>query len=177
MPGRPVTATLHEGPVPNAQRDSDAYRALEQLGKLMDSQFVIPGLGIRFGIDALLGLVPGIGDFFGGIVSLYILGSAARMGVSRTTIVRMALNLGIDTLLGALPFVGDLFDVAYKANNRNVALLARHVKASGTELQSARRADRFFVGGILLGLLVLLVGTAALTATLAWMLLRSLQVT
>jgi len=175
MPGRPVTATLHDGPVPDSRGHGDNFRALEQLGKLMDSQFVIPGLGIRFGVDALLGLIPGLGDFAGGIVSLYILGSAAQHGVSRVTIVRMALNLVMDILLGALPFIGDVFDVAYKANNRNVALLKRHLGAADTELRSARRADKFFVAGILLALLVLLIGTAVFTASLAIMLLRWLN--
>jgi len=175
MSGRPVTATLHEGPVPGSRRHADDFQALEQLGKLMDSQFVIPGLGIRFGIDALLGLVPGLGDFFGGIVSLYILGAAAKQGVSRTTFARMGLNLVIDMILGALPFIGDVFDVAYKANNRNVALLKRCLASSESERLSARRADKVFVYGILVALLALLIGTAVFTATLAWMLLKWLQ--
>lgn len=176
MPGRPVTATLHEGPVPDSRRHADDFQALEQLGKLMDSQFVIPGLGIRFGIDALLGLVPGLGDFFGGIVSLYILGAAAKQGVSRTTFARMGLNLVIDMLLGALPFVGDVFDVAYKANNRNVALLKRNLAVGESERHSARRADKLFVYGILLALFVLLIGTAVFTATVVVMLLRAMNI-
>jgi hypothetical protein len=175
MPGRPVTATLHEGPVPNSRSQSDAYSALEQLGKLMDSQFVIPGLGIRFGVDALLGLVPGLGDFFGGLVSLYILGAAAQQGVSRVTITRMGLNVVIDMLLGSLPFIGDLFDVAYKANYRNVALLKRNLGASEAQRRAVGRADKFFVVGILFALFLLLIGTAVFTASLAWMLLKSLN--
>ena len=176
MPRPPVTATLHEGPVPDSRRHADDFQALEQLGKLMDSQFVIPGLGIRFGVDALLGLVPGLGDFFGGIVSLYILGAAAKQGVSRTTFARMGLNLVIDMILGALPFVGDLFDVAYKANNRNVALLKRCLASSESDRLSARRSDKFFVYGILFALFALLIGTAVFTATLVVMLLRALNI-
>lgn len=176
MPGRPVTATLHEGPLADARRDGNSVRALEQLSKLMDSQFVIPGLGIRFGVDALLGLVPGLGDFAGGIISLYILGAAAQQGVSRVTIVRMALHLVIDILLGSLPFIGDLFDVAYKANNRNVALLKRHMEAGGPELRSVRRADKFFVAAVLAGLLALLIGTAVFTVAVTVKLLQWLGV-
>jgi hypothetical protein len=176
MPGRPVTATIHEGPVPNRRPDGEAFEALEKLGRLMDSQFVIPGLGIRFGVDALLGLVPGLGDFAGGLVSLYILAAAARQGVSRVTIARMGLNLVIDIVLGALPFLGDVFDVAYKANNRNVALLQRSLGVSTVEQRAARRADGLFVGAILLGLLLLLVAVASLTAYMTWLLLKVLNV-
>lgn len=176
MPGRPVAATLHEGRVPNERRDGSSVRALEQLARLMDSQFVIPGLGIRFGADALIGLLPGVGDFAGGIVSLYILQSAAQQGISRVTIVRMALNLVIDILLGAIPFLGDLFDIGYKANNRNVALLKRHVEAGGAEQRSARRADKFFVGAVLAGVFAFLIGTAMFTVALTVKLLQWLGV-
>ncbi|MFO1094358.1 MAG: DUF4112 domain-containing protein [Planctomycetaceae bacterium] len=176
MPGRPVSATLHEGPLPSSSPGNVSVDALEQLARLMDSQFEIPGLGIRFGVDALLGLIPGLGDFAGGIVTLYILVAAGRLGASRITIARMALNIVIDILLGAAPFLGDVLDVAYKANNRNVALLQRDFNADQAGQRSARRADTLFVGGILGGLLLLLAAVASLTAYWTWLLLKLLQI-
>jgi hypothetical protein len=175
MPGRPVSATLHEGPIPDTDIDFNSVAGLEQLGRLMDSQFEIPGTGIRFGLDALIGLIPGLGDVAGGLVSLYIVGSAARYGVSRVTIARMALNLAGDALLGSLPVVGDLFDVGFKANNRNVALLQRHVAASPTDQRNARRADGAFVGAILFVLVLVLAGGMALTALWIWLLMKLFQ--
>lgn len=177
MPGRPVDATIHAGPPPTSGLTPDAAQALEQLARLMDSKFEIPGLGIRFGLDALLGLLPGLGDVASGLVSLYIVGAAARQGVSRLTVARMALNLGIDALLGTLPFVGDLFDIGYKANNRNVALLQRSLKATPAEQRSVRRADGLFVIGILFVLALVMVGAMALTLLWFWLLLKVLQLT
>ena len=143
----------------------------------MDSQFVIPGVGVRFGVDPVLGLIPGLGDLVSGLVSLYIVAAAAKQGTSRLTVARMAMNLGLDALLGTVPFAGDLFDVGYKANNRNVALLRRHFEADAGELRSVRRADGWFVFGIL-GLLVLvLAGAFALTAFWIWLVWKAMNVT
>ena len=176
MTGRPVSATLHDGPIPDSSRERENAAALEQLGRLMDSQFKIPGLGVRFGLDALIGLIPGFGDVAGGMVSLYIVGAAARYGVSRVTIARMALNLAGDMLLGSLPFVGDLFDIGFKANNRNVALLQRSLAATPTEQRQSRRADTLFVVGILFVLVLVLLGAMALSALWLWLLLRLLGI-
>jgi hypothetical protein len=87
----------------------------------MDRQFSIAG--IRFGIDAIVGLVPVVGDLISGAIGLYIIGEARRLGVSRWTKGRMCANWGIDVTFGALPIVGDVFDVAFKSNTRNVRLL------------------------------------------------------
>ena len=176
MPGRPVSATLHEGPIPRTGRGDDNAAALEQLGRLMDSQFEIPGTGIRFGLDALIGLIPGIGDVAGGLVSLYIVGAAARYGVSRVTIARMALNLAGDALLGSLPFVGDLFDIGFKANNRNVALLQRSLAATPADQRKARRSDGLFVAGMLFVLVLVLAGGIALTLLWFWLLMKLFQI-
>ncbi|MFX4223217.1 MAG: DUF4112 domain-containing protein [Thalassobaculum sp.] len=99
---------------------------LERLADLMDSRFRIPGTGIRFGVDAVLGLVPGIGDGLVTVPGVYILVRAHRMGAPFLLLARMALNLAIDLVVGTIPLVGDIFDIGFRANRRNVALLRRH---------------------------------------------------
>lgn len=99
---------------------------LERLADLMDSRFRIPGTGIRFGFDAVLGLVPGIGDGLVTVPGVYILVRAHRMGAPFLLLARMALNLAIDLVVGTIPLVGDIFDIGFRANRRNVALLRRH---------------------------------------------------
>jgi hypothetical protein len=99
---------------------------LDALANFMDSAVVIPGTNIRFGADALIGLVPGIGDLVtAGVASLIIL-EARRMGAPAHVVARMIGNVAIDGLVGAVPVVGDLFDVAFRANLRNMRLLRRH---------------------------------------------------
>lgn len=108
----------------------DAEPRLERLAWLLDNSIQIPGLGYRIGIDPLLGLIPGVGDFVGGALSVYILYEAARMGVSRPLLMRMGFNVLIEVVVGTVPILGDLFDAGWKANARNVRLLQEHLKAS-----------------------------------------------
>ncbi|WP_088347523.1 MULTISPECIES: DUF4112 domain-containing protein [Rhodomicrobium] len=105
-------------------RTDDADLAF--LARLMDDRFGIPGTNIRFGLDALLGLVPGIGDAVGGIVSSYIIWRARRMGVSNFVLARMAGNMILDSALGLIPVFGDVFDVGFRSNRRNLALLRQY---------------------------------------------------
>ena len=102
------------------------FRNLDILAKLMDSQFRIPGTNIRFGLDALIGLVPGAGDFVSFLVSSYLVSNAINKGASGYVLSRMVLNIVVDALVGAIPVLGDIFDVAFKANQRNVKLLQQH---------------------------------------------------
>ena len=102
-------------------------RTLQQLEILLDEAFRVPGTGIRFGIDGIIGLVPGFGDVLAGILSLIIPLAAWIRGVPYVTLVRMAVNLGIGVLVGSIPIFGDIFDIAWKANRRNYQLLARHI--------------------------------------------------
>jgi hypothetical protein len=101
-------------------------RRLEALGSLLDSRFRLPG-GFRFGLDPLIGLVPGIGDGISAIVSLYIVLEAYRLGASRGTLARMLLNIGLDLGVGIIPIIGDVADFAFKSNRRNLDLLRRHL--------------------------------------------------
>ena len=135
-------------------------REIEILAQLMDTMFRIPGLGWRFGLDPILGLVPVVGDLVATVVSLYILLAALRYGVPKITLVRMGLNIGLDMLLGSVPVMGDLFDAYWKANQRNVSLLRSRVHAGGR--RGADLGDWLFVG-LIFGLLVaLLLGGIAL---------------
>jgi hypothetical protein len=93
------------------------------LAFLLDEYFRIPGTKYRIGLDGLLGLLPGIGDTIGMLLAGYILFEAARLGVPYVVLLRMAGNIALDTLVGAIPLLGDVFDVAWKANKKNVALL------------------------------------------------------
>lgn len=107
-----------------------AIADLERLAEWMDAKFRIPGTGIRMGLDGLLGFIPGIGDTAGFAVSAYMLGKARAMGVPPSLMVRMVWNIFIDWLIGLVPLLGDIFDVGFKANLRNVALLKEHVRKS-----------------------------------------------
>ncbi len=120
------------GPQPaaaaGAQRVTHAaIRDVELLADWLDSRFRVPGTTIRFGLDSLLGLVPGVGDAATTLPALYILLRAHRLGVPKKMLARMGWNVLLDLALGAIPVVGDLFDVGFKSNRRNVALLRQHV--------------------------------------------------
>ena len=99
---------------------------LDVLAKLMDSQFKIPGTNIRFGLDPLIGLVPGAGDFVTFLISGYMMTILAKNGASGFVLARMTLNILIDALVGSIPLLGDVFDVAFKANRRNMKLMHEH---------------------------------------------------
>jgi len=96
---------------------------LDRLSRFMDSRFRIPGTGIRFGWDSVLGLVPGVGDLAAFGPAAYLPYRAYAMGARKRTVARMAVNTGLDVTLGAVPLLGDAFDIYFKANKRNVALL------------------------------------------------------
>ena len=102
-------------------------RTLHGLEILLDEAFIIPGTGIRFGLDGIIGLVPGLGDVLAGLLSLIIPLAGWMRGVPYITLARMAVNLGIGVLVGTVPLFGDIFDIAWKANRRNYRLLSRHL--------------------------------------------------
>lgn len=103
---------------------------LNSLARLMDDQFEVPGLKVRIGLDALIGAIPGGGDWITWLVSVYILWESMRLGVPMPILLKMAGNLTLDVLVGYIPVVGDLADVAIKANRRNVNLTLEHFGAS-----------------------------------------------
>lgn len=102
-------------------------RRLVRIARLMDSSIRLPIIGKRIGWDAVIGLIPGIGDVAGALISGYIVLAAMKLGAPAGVITRMAGNVGVEMLVGAVPLLGDLFDMAFRANERNVALLEEHL--------------------------------------------------
>ncbi len=103
-----------------------SMKHIAMLTKLMDKQFKIPGTDFRFGLDGLIGLIPGAGDVATFCVSCYLLVLMAKNGASGHVMARMVFNVAIDAILGSIPLIGDLFDFAFKANSRNLRLLQEH---------------------------------------------------
>ena len=111
-------------------RHEARVRRLRHLSTLLDEQFRIPGTTYRIGLDGLLGLIPGAGDTLSLLLSTYWLFEATRLGVPRRLLLRMAANIGLDALAGAIPIIGDIFDVAWKANKKNLALLEAYLASN-----------------------------------------------
>src|SRR5690242_6517964 len=109
-------------------RGSRDLRKVERLARLMDSQFRVPGTDMRFGLDGIIGLIPGVGDMATFAVSGYMLVLMARNGASGYVLTRMTLNILIDALIGSIPFIGDIFDFAFKANMRNLRLMQEYYR-------------------------------------------------
>ena len=104
---------------------------IEAIARLMDDMFEIPGTKVRVGLDAIIGLVPVVGDLFSQVISSYIIWEARQLGVSRFTMARMIGNTAVDTVVGLVPFAGDAFDVAFRANRKSLALLKAHLQKHG----------------------------------------------
>ena len=115
---------LKARPIPDNQ--SPGIRGIEQIARLMDSRFIIPGTKIRFGIDPLLSLFPIFGDLITYIISGALIYTMHTQGASRNVVIKMILNSTLDALIGAVPLVGTIFDIFYRANDRNVRLLREH---------------------------------------------------
>lgn len=137
-----------------AKRDIEK---LKSISTLMDSKF--EAFGFRFGLDALIGLVPIVGDWIGVLTSLYLISEAAKLGVGRATLVRMGINVAIENIVDMIPVLGNLFDFYWKANDRNMELLERHLKNPPYETIKSRTV----VGLIILALVLLLLSTGYVT--------------
>lgn len=122
-------------------QDLDSIR---RWARLFDSQFRIPGTRVTFGLDPILGLIPGVGDIVGPVFGLVVIAHAWRMRVPKVVIARMIVNAGIDAALGVVPLLGDAVDVFWKANQANVRLLEQHV----FERRAAGAGDYVFVIGV-----------------------------
>ena len=124
--------------------------SLDNLSRYLDGLFRIPGTGWRFGLDALIGLIPNVGDTLTMFPSFYILFAGVRYGVPKITLLRMAFNIGLDYIVGMVPFVGDLFDFFWRSNKQNMDLI--RTRATG---HTGTRGDYIFIF-VIMGLLVLL---------------------
>lgn len=119
-------------------RQADAQiESLEKLAMQLDSSIKIPLTEIRVGLDSIIGLIPGVGDVGTGFVSTWIVLNAWRLGASKVAILHMLWNMGLDVVIGSVPLVGDLFDVAWKANLRNVRILRRNLYKQGRASSSS----------------------------------------
>ena len=148
------------------ERNSEPRRVdknVERLSWLMDDLFRVPVLGWRFGLDALIGLIPALGDTTTSLVSFYILVTAVRYRVPKITLLRMAFNIAIDYIVGSLPVVGDVADAWWKSNHMNVDLLRKRATVSAEEARSGRMSDWIFVGGIIVGLTALAITSAVVS--------------
>lgn len=128
---------------------------LENLSRYLDGLFRVPGTGWRFGLDALIGLIPNAGDSLTALVSFYILIAGARYGVPKITLLRMAFNIGLDYVVGMIPIFGDAFDFFWKSNKRNMDLIRE--RATGKNVGTWH--DYAFVFGMIALLVGLLVGS------------------
>ena len=124
--------TFASGPPFTRQRSrTERVKRLESIAAVMDTAFVVPGTGIRFGFDGLVGLVPGIGDVVTTALSLYLVHEAWQLGAPKHLIGRMLANVALDGAIGAVPLAGDLFDVLWRANKRNMRMLREWMEREG----------------------------------------------
>ncbi len=159
-PGEPL-------PRDRASRSLDD-ETLSRLATLLDDIFRIPGTSFRFGLDPIIGLIPGAGDLISSIASFLIVYSAWQRGLPRATVGRMVANIAIDTLAGSMPIVGDAFDAVWKSNRKNVELLKLH---SAHETRVQRWHDRVF----LVGLCVVLLALAAVPFVVIYLIIHLLR--
>jgi hypothetical protein len=137
------------------------------LAHILDNAVEIPGTNFRIGLDAVIGLIPGVGDVLGMVVSGYILYESVRLGASKSTLLRMVYNVVLEVLLGAIPGLGDIFDAAWKANARNANLLLQHLEQPDAALAASRRfAITVFAGFVLIAVGAMLVAALGLAALL-----------
>jgi hypothetical protein len=142
---------------------AEVEQSLDQLSRWMDGLFRVPGTQWRFGLDAVVGLIPGVGDTLTTLVSFYILAAGVRYRVPRVTLLRMGANIAIDYVVGSIPLVGDLFDAAWKSNQMNVKLLRQRATLPASEAKRGRLSDWLFVALIMLCLAAMLVGSIVIT--------------
>ena len=144
---------------PESAQERETRERLRFVAWLLDSSIPVPGTRFTIGVDALIGLVPLIGDLIGVLASTYILAEAGRMGVGRAVLARMAFNVALEGVVGIVPLFGDVFDAGWKANVRNVRLL----EAWAERPHQTRRASGLFLAGLGAALLVFLGACAYLT--------------
>lgn len=152
------------------ERSAAALTHLRGLTRALDGAVTIPGTGIRVGLDPIIGLLPVVGDWIGGLLSAYIIVRAAGLGASLATLLRMLGNLGLDLLVGSVPVLGDIFDVGFRANERNLALIEGHMLAPAQR----RRSDLVVVVGTAAAALVIVGGVLGLVGWIVVSLVRAL---
>ena len=151
-PGQPeILPPGEENLPPRSKRGSGIFadENLDLLSRVLDDWFQIPGTSIRFGLDGIVGLIPGLGDILGGLASSIIIVAAWFRGIPYIALMRMVINVGIEVFVGMVPLLGDAFDIAWKANRKNYALLTRHLN------EPRRHAWRDWVFLFLIGVVLM----------------------
>ena len=156
MATRSRTKPVSSAPDAAIARSSGVTRA-RGLARLLDDLIRIPGTSVGIGLDPIIGLIPGVGDVIGGLMSSYILMIAAQEGVPASVLIRMLGNIALDSLVGVVPVLGDLFDVGIKSNRRNVDLLERYLATPS----KTKAASRGIVALVFLAAILLVVGVIA----------------
>jgi hypothetical protein len=160
-------AVAHDAQLNQNQRDGAILNQIDQLAWLLDNSINIPLINYRIGLDAVIGLIPGLGDAAGLVLSSFIVLQAIRLRTPRTVLMRMLFNVVMEALIGLIPVLGDLFDATFKANIRNVRLLRLAMEQPGIN-PTFDRADKGVIAvivGLLVGLIAL-IGSAG--AAIAW---------
>ena len=171
-PNEPPVRIIVPGSAPPPDADRDRARAnAREIAYWLDSALVVPGTNFRIGFDALIGLIPFLGDLIGMAISGYLVLTAARLGVPRVVLTRMLLNVGTDVALGAVPLAGDVLDAAWRANAKNARLLEQAL----ADPKGTGRASFWVVLGLGAALLALFVGAIVLTAWLVRLVLRAFE--
>ncbi len=132
---------------------------LRKFSRLLDNAIGIPGTKFRVGLDPILGLIPGGGDFLGTVLSAYLVIEAARLGLPKETLLKMVSNIVLESVVGTIPVVGDLFDVAWKANTKNFELVEAHLNIP----QTVEKKNYWFIFLLLAGLFIFSIGILALS--------------
>lgn len=148
-----------EGSNKQERKQIEIEESLETLSNYLDGLFRVPGIGWKFGLDSLIGLIPNVGDVSTALVSFYILIAGVRYGVPKITLTRMAFNVGLDYFVGVIPFLGDAFDFFWKANHQNMEL----IRERGQGLGKGTTGDYIFVFAIIAILFGLLIGSVFLS--------------
>lgn len=141
---------------------------LRQLSHLLDNAIPIPGTRYRIGIDPILGLLPAGGDIAGGLLSVYIIYNAAKLGLPQETLIKMVSNVLFEVIAGTVPVVGDVVDVAWKANIKNLELLETHLQLPPT----SQKANPWFIFFLLAGLILIIILVASFSIFLITSLFR-----
>lgn len=148
----------------------NSIQRLRKFTRLLDSAIAVPGTKFRVGLDPILGLIPGAGDFIGTALSAYIVIEAARLGVPRDTLGKMVSNILLESVVGAIPVLGDWFDFAWKANTKNMELLETHLGAT-----QESKTNRWFIFLLVAGLLAFGIGIFALGVLVIRLLLNAVN--
>ena len=144
-------------------------KGLDDLARYLDGLFRVPGTGWRFGLDAIIGLIPNVGDTLTSLASFYILFAGVRYGVPKITLLRMAFNIGLDYLVGSIPVIGDAFDFFWKSNQKNMDLIRSRATGKG----EGRTSDYIFIFGLIGLLILLLIGSIVASGVILYYIFTS----